>query len=251
MNNNHIIKSKIESSLNGGDALIIVPPFAGVDRPSIAGHLLQASCLTKGKKVDVLYANIVLASIIGEELYTSICYAPTTGLIGERFFSKVAYGIDSVQDKQDYSESSQIRTSKDINFTEHLEGYAAASNEVERFVSIVAQCIVDIGYRCVGSTSSFEQTSSSIAILSKVKELAPSIVTIMGGANCEGKMAEGVLTLGNSIDYVFSGESEDSFPKFLESINSNIFPENKVITGTKANLDSLAVSVWATTPSYA
>ncbi len=244
MNDNQMIKSKIKASLPGGDALIIVPPFAGIDRPSLAAHLLQANVQAEESKVDVLYANIILASIIGEVLYTSICYAPTTGLIGERFFSKAAYGLDPIEGKVNYSESSQIRTSKNTLLTGHLKGYAKASYKVDEFVSMIAECIVEAGYQCVGATSSFEQTSSSIALLSKIKQLNPKITTLMGGANCEGAMAEGVISLNKNIDYVFSGESEQSFALFLKLLKQEKLPENKVVRGNKANLEQLE------TPDY-
>ena len=78
--------------LAGGDALIVVPPFGALNRPSLAAHLLQACALSAGYSVQVLYANILLASEIGELNYEAICYAPTPSLVGERFFAQAAYG---------------------------------------------------------------------------------------------------------------------------------------------------------------
>ncbi len=238
------LKMKIEASLSNRDALIVVPPFAGIDRPSIAAHILQATCKLKNIEVDVLYANIILASIIGEELYTSICYAPTTGLIGERFFSHVAYGKRAIDKSQDFSRSSHIRTSKDTKLTGHLEGYIKASDLVEKFVSILVNCVLTFNYKSVGCSTSFEQTNSSIAILSRIKELSPNTVTLLGGANCEGEMAKGVLSLSKNIDYVFSGESEETYPTFLDRLNNGYLPETRIIKGNKVKLDELPL------PSY-
>jgi ribosomal peptide maturation radical SAM protein 1 len=82
-------------------------------------------------------------------------------------------------------------------------------------IAELADAIVARGYRFVGASTTFEQTASSYALLRAVKERDPSIVTLLGGANCELGMADGVLTLGDAVDHVFSGESEGAFLRFL------------------------------------
>jgi hypothetical protein len=59
----------LNSLLRDGDALIVVPPFAGLDRPSLAAHVLQACAAAAGIRVDVLYANLLLGAQIGELNY--------------------------------------------------------------------------------------------------------------------------------------------------------------------------------------
>ena len=49
-----------------GDALIIVPPFAALERPALGPHLLQACAKAAGFEVRILYANLLLAAEIGE-----------------------------------------------------------------------------------------------------------------------------------------------------------------------------------------
>src|SRR6201999_2928669 len=58
---------------------------------------------------------------------------------------------------------------------------------------------------------------------------------VLGGANCEGEMAEGLLGLGASIDYIFSGESEETFPAFLEAVLAGERPDNRIINGRPCN----------------
>lgn len=64
--------------LRDADALIIVPPFASLDRPSLGAHPLQACAREAGLRVSVLYANLILGSEMGEIKYQAICYAPTS-----------------------------------------------------------------------------------------------------------------------------------------------------------------------------
>ena len=84
---------RLGSVLPDGDALIIVPPFAGLDRPSIGVHVLQGCAAERQLRVGVLYANLFLAAEIGELNYQAICYGASGALLGERFFAAAAYGI--------------------------------------------------------------------------------------------------------------------------------------------------------------
>src|SRR5262249_15232435 len=65
----------------------------------------------------------------------------------------------------------------------------------------------------------------------RVKTLNPAVTTILGGANCEGEMAEGILSTGARVDYVFSGESEKTFPDFLEALSRGQKPASRIING--------------------
>jgi hypothetical protein len=82
--------------LGQGDALIVVPPFAGLDRPSLAAHTLQACARQAGFEVRVFYANFHLAAQVGDTCYEAICFAPTSALLGERFFARSAYGTPAL-----------------------------------------------------------------------------------------------------------------------------------------------------------
>ena len=62
--------------LRPADALIIVPPFAGLDRPSLGVHVLQACAKARGVTVSVLYANLLLGGEVGEPTYQAVCYGP-------------------------------------------------------------------------------------------------------------------------------------------------------------------------------
>ena len=78
--------------LRPADALIIVPPFAGLDRPSLGAHVLQACAKARGVTVSVLYANLLLGGEVGEPTYQAVCYGPSGALLGERFFAAAAFG---------------------------------------------------------------------------------------------------------------------------------------------------------------
>jgi ribosomal peptide maturation radical SAM protein 1 len=78
----------------------------------------------------------------------------------------------------------------------------------------------------------FQQTGAAVAILRRLKARRPQIVTLLGGANCEGEMADGVASLGAPVDHVFSGESEATFPAFLRGALAGRRPESQIVRGT-------------------
>src|SRR4051812_44892015 len=75
-----------------GEVVLIVPPFASIDRPSLAAHILQACAGAAGFQVRVFYANLVFAAEIGPAAYTAVSYAPTFAMLGERLFATSAHG---------------------------------------------------------------------------------------------------------------------------------------------------------------
>jgi len=245
-------------TLLDADLLLIVPPFHALERPSLAVHLLQACGREAGFRVQVLYANILLASVIGEEVYAKICNAPVSSFAGERFFARSAFGLPRLgrrashmldpdwvigpeKDWEVKPESNCYESTHAITLQElrRLEKYA------EGYVDGVARAVSERHYRIVGCTTSFEQTVASVALLKRIKGLSNDTVTILGGANCEGEMAQGIASLPSGIDYIFSGESEATLVKFVRDILVGLRPPSRFICGeTCRNLDALP------TPAY-
>lgn len=231
----------LDGLLSDGDGLIIVPPFAGLDRPSLAAHVLQSCAAEVGVRIRVLYANLLLGAEIGELNYQAVCYAPSGALLGERFFTAAAYGIPPLgydTSYLSYFENSTERYDDEVEID--LENLQRLEPEVRKWADTIATAIVSRGYKVVGCTTTFEQTAASVALLNRVKQLCPETITIIGGANCDGEMAEGILSLGAQIDYVFAGESEVSFPEFMRQVLSGKPPTDRIIPGQPCmNLDAL------------
>lgn len=243
-------------TLCDADVLLIVPPFAWLKRPSLGVHLLQACGRKMGFRVQVLYANMLLARVLGENNYSRICDAPLGCFAGERFFSRTAYGLPALGRHANrlFQPSWVIPADHDAEFEpdfgrdpsitlrelRRLEARAAG------FVESVARAASERSYRIVGCTTTFEQTAASVALLNRIKLLDKNTVTILGGANCEGEMARGIASLGASIDYIFSGESERTFVEFVQSILAGSCPKERIIRGEPCTtLDALP------TPTYA
>jgi ribosomal peptide maturation radical SAM protein 1 len=213
--------------LRDGDALIIVPPFASIDRPSLAAHLLQACAGAAGFRVRVLYANLAFAGEIGVDAYTAVSYAPTFAMIGERLFARSAHGEPP-------------RTIPDPSFGLNEGDLTRLEERAVAFSDTMALAVAALPFKVVGATTTFEQTNASLALLTRVKRVRPDIITILGGANCEGEMAEGVASIAASVDHIFSGECEVAFPAFLERRRAGVPTGERIIKGSLCtDLDAL------------
>jgi ribosomal peptide maturation radical SAM protein 1 len=218
--------------LSEGDVLIIVPPLADLEMPSFAAHLLQACAKRDGFEVRVLYTNLLLAQVIGVEAYQEI----TTGLlnsalIGERYFSQAAYGTYVGLERATLPHAPYQRSFRLQSASLSWESFETLSAGAGVWIRDVVDGLTPYGFPIVGCTTSFDQTSASIAFLNAIKRCQPNTLTILGGANCEGEMALGIASLKAKIDYIFSGESETSFVQFLRGWRSGRLPVEKIISG--------------------
>lgn len=246
------IRKNILSVLNGGDILFIVPPFT-TNSPTIGPHILQAVARKNGYSADILYMNLLLAPIIGfdfsEKIGTSDLFQYWS-MVNERLFARSAYGLPPLGKSPELCTNEAMSISGDIDhhrkmdFDEvaplDLKKYMEVEEICRAFVDEVVQVIAALPYKIIGCTTRMGQTNCSIAVINKIKRIRPAVVTIMGGANCSGEMAEGIASLSDAVDYVFSGESELAFADFLTGYSSRKLPSERIITGPLVeDLDTL------------
>ena len=248
------------------DVLIIVPPFASLWFPSLAAHVLQSCVRRAGYGVDILYANMLLASTIGETTYDQIVNE-IAAMVGERLFARAAFDVPPLGRNADEMFDPRQIFGKESEI--YRRGLYADGEEYSRFwafemksISVpklqnlersipgwldqLAKSIASRGYKIVGCTSTFQQIAPSIALLNHVKRNQSEVVTVLGGGNCEGEMAEGLATICPHVDYIFSGESEATFPEFVSSVLAGSRPTSRIVSGRPCiDLDALP------TPAYA
>lgn len=236
--------------LGSGEVLLVVPPFAAADRPSLAMHLLQACARRAGFEAPVLYANLHFAATLGEEAYGAVCYASPYALLGERFFAASAFGrvplgehLERMLDPA-FLTGSPLAVDQAVGAPERLPLDLDQLRRLERnagpWIESLADAVVAKGYRVVACTTTFEQTAASLALLAAVKRRAPRVVTLLGGANCDGEMAEGLVDLAPQVDHLFSGESERTFPEALAALLRAGPPPPRIVRGEPVrDLDAL------------
>ncbi len=245
MNELKDIKEHILPVLKGGDIILIVPPFVTTRTPIIGPHILQAIAREQGYKADILYVNLLLASIIGFDLYESICYGQPFRMLGERLFAGSAYGLPPLGTspepciepaKSVFGNGRQYPLEefeyKFYNISDfHLDTFFKMETICKSFIEEVSHTISSLNYKIAGCSTNWEQNNCCIALINRLKKIQPQIVTLIGGSNCEAEMAAGIASLSPSIDHIFSGESELTFADFLKRYAAGNPPSQRIIEG--------------------
>jgi ribosomal peptide maturation radical SAM protein 1 len=196
---------------------LVTMPYASLTRPSIALGLLQAILAADGITATVAPANLWFAEAVGLHRYElPSSRSPSVFLSGEWTFAAAAFGDDPRRDVKDAEYLRQVhqaserhpvvwRGARGDELTADLRALREAASQ---FVDDTARRVLATGARVVGCTSTFEQHVASLALLRRIRELDPDVITMLGGANCETVMGEATHRCFDWVDYVVSGEAD-------------------------------------------
>jgi ribosomal peptide maturation radical SAM protein 1 len=196
--------------------LLVSMPVGALERPSLGLSLLKARLTEEGIPCDVRYLTFAFAELIGCDEYRWLCHElPYTAFAGDWCFTSELYGDQPERDRE-YVE----RVLRD---TWQLDD--SAIRRVLRIRSMVPlyirHCLESVSwhdYALVGFTSTFEQNLASLALARRLKAANPRLLTVFGGANWEGPMGLELHRRFGFVDYVCSGEAEQSFPELVRRV---------------------------------
>ncbi|MGK7877582.1 MAG: RiPP maturation radical SAM C-methyltransferase [Xenococcaceae cyanobacterium] len=187
------------------DVCLVLMPYMAIERPSIALGLLKAALNKQGIQATVVYANIWFAEEVGLDHYVNF---PAYPLRGEWTFSQAAFPDFQANDSEflDW-------VTADENKTEDLQQVLGQMRQAATpFIKRVAQSVLALRPRIVACSSTFEQHCASLAVLRQIRQLAPEVITFMGGANCEASMGQVTQQAFPWVDFVVSGEGDETVP---------------------------------------
>jgi len=186
-------------------------PYSSITRPSLALGLIERYIQEYGHDVDVIYANVEFAKELGLAAYDSIDNSFFEHLFGEWTYSRAAFP------EMDFDDDGFFSLFSDIN-DDIKQQLFNARNKAETYLEQLAQRLLQKSPKVIACTSTFQQNCASLALLRKVKKIKPDIITMMGGANCEGIMGQTLSEYFPWLDYVFSGECDDVIGEFIDSL---------------------------------
>ncbi|MFD9466538.1 RiPP maturation radical SAM C-methyltransferase [Streptomyces sp. NPDC060027] len=212
--------------------LLVNMPWSPIDLPSLALGILKRSVDERvpGATCEVLHANLEFTDWITSRTEFSAedyeYYALSSYFLGcgDWVFSSALYDDPGW---------------KDAEFARVMEGKLRRSRmrmtrqlheQVPEFVAEIARRIVEAEPDVVGFTSTFQQNTAALAAARQVKKLAPHIVTVMGGANCDAEQGASVHRNFPFVDYVVRGEGEQAFPQLLSALQDEK-PEPAAVAG--------------------
>ncbi|MEU3506267.1 RiPP maturation radical SAM C-methyltransferase, partial [Streptomyces hundungensis] len=200
--------------------LLVNMPWSPIDLPSLALGILKRSVDERvpGATAEVLHANLEFTDWITERTEFTAddyeYYALSSYFMGcgDWVFSSALYDDPAWRDEEFATAmKGKLRKSR-LRMSQELH------RQVPEFVAMIAQRIVEYAPDVVGFTSTFQQNTAALAAAQQVKRLAPHIVTVMGGANCDGEQGEAVHRNFPFVDHVIRGEGESAFPQLVTAL---------------------------------
>jgi ribosomal peptide maturation radical SAM protein 1 len=200
-------------------------PFVSTGRPAIGISLLKASLHRDGIPCDIHYPTFHFARRIGLPIYERICETTSDTWLGEYVFAQGLFG-DTIPPRAAYSLDVLVPTLRGDRdpalpeeYVEQLSSWVGLLGEhAGLFLDECMQAIPWSRYAVVGFTSTFHQTTASLALARRIKREHPHINIVFGGANCEAEMGRALHRLFPFIDYLCGGEADLSFPVLVREI---------------------------------
>lgn len=199
---------------------LVCMPWATIATPSLALGILsrRVADTCPDTELKTVYANIDFADWMeeqggyGPEEFSFFSLHSYFMGCGDWVFSSALYG-DPDWRVDDFTTIIGGRISD-----RQLEVSLRLHRTVPAFIDALARRIVADGPDLVGATSTFQQNVASLALLRRIKELAPGTATVMGGANCDGSQGEALHRNFDCLDYVVRGEAERAFPQLVAAL---------------------------------
>lgn len=227
------------------DIALVRMPYSDISQPSLGLGLLKACCDRLDLSSRVLSANLWFAEEIGPAIHDLIFEAYSTTLVGEWTFAGSLFP-DYHPTDEDYLRKVtgifQLDASYEWRFLHerfpYLD-YVTLLREIRRrapdFIERVADRVLALEPRIVGCSSTFQQHCASLALLRAIKRRRPDVITMIGGANCEGDMGRATFEQFPWLDFVVSGEADGFFGPLCDSV---------LRLGVDAVIPTLPAGVW-------
>ncbi len=197
---------------------LINMPFSNLALPSIALTQLKSIAqarLGENASIELIYLSVDCAKYLGMDLYeylTSSGESLNTGL-GDWFFRQAAFP--------------ELPDNTENYFMRHFPAKTPAMLKLRNAIvekrcgmeALLDQLISDYELDradMVGLTSMFMQNVACFALARKLKARNQTLITVMGGANCEYPMGQVIVDRVKHIDFVFSGPALRNFPEFVK-----------------------------------
>lgn len=200
--------------------IFVAAPYLSVVRPALGISTLKSGLAAVGVESRIEYLNMRFADMAGVDICEYIAErTPTHYMVGEWTFAQALNGRRDSEEQHAY-----VRWLESY-FTEgKVARIHALRDRASEFVELAAAELARSGARIIGFSSSFQQNCASLAIARRLSDLVPETIICFGGANCEGTMGRTLLEAYPFIDYVFSGESDRTFPPAVLRMLNGDFP---------------------------
>jgi ribosomal peptide maturation radical SAM protein 1 len=202
------------NNLEGQEKLLLISmPFAILDVPSIQLGTLSGYLKNKGIPVDVHHAYVRCAEILDPELYRFISYS----MRDEIFYPYFLY-------PENFQRYRDMITKYFNNFIKYRP--VSLETVLARLNSFNEELLTRLDfskYSLIGFSVTYDQLKSSIFLSRKIKQRYPDIPIVFGGAYCHGDLGISLLKTFSEIDFIVSGEGEETLTALFKNLANKKF----------------------------
>jgi ribosomal peptide maturation radical SAM protein 1 len=239
------------------DVALVAMPFAPVLYPSIGLSLLQPALARRGFSSRCFYFTLDYAERMGMRFYTGISQSrrpplgklPGEWIFGGQLWDRTPEDIDRYVGDILKTRLPGVRRARRPIPKRVIDRVVAAEADAGAFVAECVDKLLRHKPRIVALTSVFQQHAPSLALARRLKEADPSILTVMGGSNCEAEMGAETCRQFPWIDAVVSGEGDLTFPELVRRMLAGEPFDDMPGVYTRSNIDRVfAEGKFETTP---
>ncbi|MBT6510807.1 MAG: RiPP maturation radical SAM protein 1, partial [Rhodospirillaceae bacterium] len=192
------------------DICLVCMPLASVERPSMALGLLKAHLARGGIDAAVCHANLWYLDFAGLTNLRMMDRSRPDEALVDWIFSGCVFPSQTTEPdvflEQFAQRNPRFAASAPHDWRERL---ITQKRVASQYIDWAADKVLMQEPHIVGCTSTFQQHMASLALLKRIRERAPDVVTMMGGGNCESMMGRTTHREFPWVDYVSSGEADD------------------------------------------
>ncbi len=202
-----------QDTQNGIDVCFISMPFTAVFSPSIGIALLQGALRRDGFSTSAYYASldIIKSGIITESENSSLIRSQYS----EWLFSEAAFRQKRTDSMLYLLESCRQSRQNPAVIIPRLQ---EIKERIPEFIEQAADMVIARNPHVAAATSMFFQHIPSLAVLRRIKEKRPDIITLIGGANCDMPMGMGNHRYFEWLDYVIVGEADEVISPLIKQV---------------------------------
>lgn len=198
---------------------IVCMPFADVLQPPLGVSVLCGAMRDAGISVKAFYPSLSFAEKVPYRVYEWLG-SNTYERVADYYFSRIAFGFDPDADRAFRSMIASLREKERLP-SNLLDGVsdtllALIRSACEEVVAETVEALCALKHlKVVACSATFLQLYASLAVLRQLKARRPNVVTIIGGAECEGAAADELARKLEFIDFACSGEGDKSLPELV------------------------------------
>jgi len=205
--------------------VLVAMPWQSLDTPSIAVGILHERiqhCQDKHEVID-FYAHLKWADYLhqrsGGKLHSTDYREVADGGIfqglGDWVFTPALHGTPEWKVEEYKAYLMRAKGGKWSDWL--LEMHRWSPDYIHKMADEILALKPDL----VGFTSTFMQNVPSLSLAKRIKELAPQVLTIMGGANCDGPQGITLHRNYSFVDFVVRGEGEQALVETVDVLNGH------------------------------